>query len=411
MRPGFRFSRDHIFPSPSWNKRRIGAFYSKAWLTAELARDGPSLSLGCFLVCLEAIVRISVVITNFNYGDCVGRAIDSALAIEWPNKEVIVVDDGSTDHSHVVISGYGDRIKAVLKTNGGQNSAANVGFSKSTGDIVFFLDSDDTLAPDVARQVVPLFASTTAKVQFPLVTLRSDGSATGLYPRFPDAYSPSDVETSVAATGFYISSPTSGNAWALWALQKAFPLPTRWTKDVSANFFDGYLSAVASRLGRVVTVNEPLGTYFINPNNMWTKRFSPTLIAEACEEDLARAEYVNAKLSSLGLRPIEKRAFTEWMKRLVCRKYFRDGPVKEGWSALLPSSLYSAVADPGLPISTRILVMGWMVAVAVLPRRLALPVIKLRFVQGYRPRAMSWLLNKGQQLSKSSRGRASRVRV
>jgi hypothetical protein len=67
---------------------------------------------------------------------------------------------------------------------------------------------------------------------------------------------------------------------------------------------------VASRLGRVVTVNEPLGTYYINPNNMWTKRFSPTLIAEACEEDLARSEYVNVKLSSLGLRPIEKTAFT-----------------------------------------------------------------------------------------------------
>jgi len=342
-------------------------------------------------------VRISVVITNFNYGDCVGTAIDSALAIEWPEKEVIVVDDGSADHSPAVIGGYGNRIKAVLKTNGGQNSAANVGFSKSTGEIVFFLDSDDTLVPDVARRVVPMFASTTAKVQFPLVTLRPDGSSAGLYPRFPAVYSPSEVEKSVAATGFYISSPTSGNAWARWALQKAFPLPTRWTETVSANFFDGYLSTVASRLGCVVTVNEPLGTYYINPNNMWTKRFSPALITEACEEDLARSEYVNVKLKSLGIRPIEKSAFTQWMKRLVCRKYFRDGPVKEGWPILLSSSLHSAFADPGLRIRTRILVMGWMIAVVVLPRRLALTIIKLRFVPSYRPRAMNWLLNRGHR--------------
>jgi hypothetical protein len=63
----------------------------------------------------------------------------------------------------------------------------------------------------------------------------------------------------------------------------------------------------------------------------------------------------------------------------------------------LSSSLYSTGADPGLRISTRILVMGWMIAVAVLPRGLALPIIKLRFVPGYRPRALSWLLNRGQQ--------------
>jgi hypothetical protein len=98
------------------------------------------------------------------------------------------------------------------------------------------------------------------------------------------------------------------------------------------------------------------------------------------------------------------------MKRLVCRKYFPDGPIKEGWLILLSSSLYSAIADPGLRISTRILVMGWMIAVAILPRRLALPIIKLRFVPGYRPRAMNWLLNRGQQLGKGSRYWPSRVR-
>ena len=178
-RPGF-FAK--LFLRLAWNKRRSPCFYPDAGPTAELAEMSHLVALVVPFVCLEAIVRISIVITNFNYGDCVGTAIDSALAIEWPDKEVIVVDDGSTDHSPTVIRGYGNRIKAVLKTNGGQNSAANVGFSKSTGDIVFFLDFDDTLAPDVARRVVPLFASTTAKVQFPLVTLRPDADPAGLIP-------------------------------------------------------------------------------------------------------------------------------------------------------------------------------------------------------------------------------------
>jgi glycosyltransferase involved in cell wall biosynthesis len=338
-------------------------------------------------------VRVSIVITNYNYGDHLGAAIDSALGVDWPEKEVIVVDDGSTDHSPALISTYRNRIKGVLKPNGGQNSAANVGFLESNGDIIFFLDSDDTLMPQVARRIVPLFQATTAKVQFPLVSKRPDGSGAGLYPRFPANYTPIDVKQSLAATGFYVSSPTSGNAWPRWVLDKAFPLPTRWTEAVPAEYFDGYLSAIASQLGDVVTVSEPLGTYYLNPKNMWTTRFSPKFIAEACQEDSARSEYINAKLRSLGLRPIENSPFTQWMKRLVWRKYCNDTyPAHEQWPALLLRSLRSVAADPGLGIKTRILVMAWMFAIVALPRGLALPLVKLRFVQGYRPKLVNWLL-------------------
>src|SRR5215813_8951287 len=112
-----------FFSHLAWNERRICAFTPMSWPTAELAGFGlRRVSTLAGVVCPGGIVRISVVITNYNYGDCVGAAIDSALAIAWPEKEVIFVDDGSTDHSPAVISGYGDRIKAVFKANGGQNS-------------------------------------------------------------------------------------------------------------------------------------------------------------------------------------------------------------------------------------------------------------------------------------------------
>jgi glycosyltransferase involved in cell wall biosynthesis len=338
-------------------------------------------------------VRIGIVITNCNYGDHLGATIDSALGVDWPEKEIIVVDDGSTDHSPAVISAYGNRIKAFLKPNGGQNSAANIGFVESSADIIFFLDSDDTLMPQVARRIVPLFKPTTTKVQFPLVSKRPDGSGAGLYPRFPAAYSASDVKRSVAATGSYVSSPTSGNAWPRWVLEKAFPLPTRWTEAVPAEYFDGYLSAIASKLGDVVTVSEPLGTYYINPKNMWTTRFSPKFIAAACLEDSARSEYINGKLRSLGLRPIQNSPFTQWMKRLVSRKYCSDAsPVHERQLTLLLRSLRSVGVDPGLGIKSRLLIMAWMIAIVVLPHGLALPLVKLRFVQGYRPKLVNWLL-------------------
>ena len=54
---------------------------------------------------------VSILIPCYNAERWVGQAIESALAQTWPNKEVIVVDDGSTDGSRAVIESYGDRIR------------------------------------------------------------------------------------------------------------------------------------------------------------------------------------------------------------------------------------------------------------------------------------------------------------
>ncbi|HEX2672355.1 MAG TPA: glycosyltransferase family A protein, partial [Polyangiaceae bacterium] len=59
------------------------------------------------------IALVSVVIPNFNYARFVGQAIESALALDFPNVEVIVVDDGSTDDSRDVIERYRGRVTIV----------------------------------------------------------------------------------------------------------------------------------------------------------------------------------------------------------------------------------------------------------------------------------------------------------
>jgi glycosyltransferase involved in cell wall biosynthesis len=55
---------------------------------------------------MNSKMKFSVIIPNYNYGRFVGRAIESALAVAWPDLEVIVVDDGSTDNSRDVIEGF-----------------------------------------------------------------------------------------------------------------------------------------------------------------------------------------------------------------------------------------------------------------------------------------------------------------
>ena len=100
---------------------------------------------------------ISVLINNHNYGRFLHRAIESVLNQTYPNVEVIVVDDGSTDDSRRIIAEYGESVVPVLKQNGGQDSAFNAGFERSSGDIICFLDADDWFVPTKLAQIAETF--------------------------------------------------------------------------------------------------------------------------------------------------------------------------------------------------------------------------------------------------------------
>jgi glycosyltransferase involved in cell wall biosynthesis len=99
---------------------------------------------------------VSVIIDNYNYGRFLGTAIDSALNQTYRNIEVIVVDDGSTDHSRAVMTSYADKIVPVFKQNGGQASAFNAGFEVSRGDLICFLDADDIMLPTRVETAVQI---------------------------------------------------------------------------------------------------------------------------------------------------------------------------------------------------------------------------------------------------------------
>ena len=100
---------------------------------------------------------VSIIITSYNYEKFLPRAIDSALQQTYPKKEVIVVDDGSTDNSPQIITRYGDLIRPVFQENRGRSFATNVGFLASRGEIIFFLDADDIFSPHKVETMVNYF--------------------------------------------------------------------------------------------------------------------------------------------------------------------------------------------------------------------------------------------------------------
>lgn len=100
-------------------------------------------------------MQISLIIPSYNRGNLIAETIESALAQTLPFHEIIVVDDGSTDHTQSVLAAYRGRIQSIVLKNGGVQRARNAGVAAATGRYVAFCDSDDLLEPDFVMSTAP----------------------------------------------------------------------------------------------------------------------------------------------------------------------------------------------------------------------------------------------------------------
>lgn len=110
-------------------------------------------------------MKVSVIITNYNYGLYVGDAIESVLRQTYRDIEIIVVDDGSSDDSLNVVAAYPD-VKLIQTSHVGQGGAINAGFLASSGAIIFMLDADDVLEHTIIERVVESYSQNNTYVKF-----------------------------------------------------------------------------------------------------------------------------------------------------------------------------------------------------------------------------------------------------
>jgi len=89
----------------------------------------------------------SVVIPTFNRAGLLPITLESVFAQSWKSYEVIVVDDGSTDHTRTYLASLGDRVRVLHQSQRGPGAARNAGVAAATGEYVAFLDSDDRWFP------------------------------------------------------------------------------------------------------------------------------------------------------------------------------------------------------------------------------------------------------------------------
>lgn len=92
--------------------------------------------------------RVSVIIPTYNRADYLPITLDSVLGQTFRDREVIVVDDGSTDHTSEVLERYAGRVRCLRQTNQREGAARNYGIRESEGELLAFLDSDDVWLPN-----------------------------------------------------------------------------------------------------------------------------------------------------------------------------------------------------------------------------------------------------------------------
>jgi glycosyltransferase involved in cell wall biosynthesis len=117
-------------------------------------------------------IRISSVIPVYNRKNTIARAIDSVLAQEYPASEIIVVDDGSEDHTSEIVENYGEKVRYVYQDNSGVAAARNRGVHEAKCEWIAFLDSDDYWLPHHLKQITDVMRMTEGKAALYFSDLR-----------------------------------------------------------------------------------------------------------------------------------------------------------------------------------------------------------------------------------------------
>lgn len=177
---------------------------------------------------------VSILINNYNYGRFIEEAITSALAQDYPDVEVVVVDDGSTDESRDLIAQFATRITILYQDNSGQAAAFNAGFAASRGDIICLLDADDRFRPGKVAAVVSEYRShPAAQWCFHRLALFGDRAHAPARERFP-VPGDVDVRADMHRGKLNLVAPaTSGLTFRRELLAGILPMPTdiRITSD------------------------------------------------------------------------------------------------------------------------------------------------------------------------------------
>jgi glycosyltransferase involved in cell wall biosynthesis len=219
-----------------------------------------------------AKIFASVLIDTYNHERFIEQAIVSVLEQDFPaaDREIIVVDDGSTDRTPEIVKKFEPHVRLLRKENGGQASAFNAGIPECKGEIIAFLDGDDWWEPKKLSVVSGDFETRAdvGTIGHGILEIDEAGNQTIL--ATPDRIYESRLQNANEAREFlqlraYLG--TSRLAVRRGVLQKALPLPLGLRIEA-----DEFLATVTTAYSGARVLKEPLTNYRLHSGNLFQYR-------------------------------------------------------------------------------------------------------------------------------------------
>jgi glycosyltransferase involved in cell wall biosynthesis len=237
---------------------------------------------------------VSIVTPSYNQARWLEETIDSVLAQDYPHIEYVIVEGGSTDESSEIVRRYEDRIAWwTSRPKTSQAEALNYGLSRANGDLLTWINSDDTLLPGAVSALVAEFERDPE-----LVLAYGDAVYTDEESRRAGALParPWDVPLMLRTFECHVVQPASMFTKAGWDAVGPLREDRSW-------FFDFEFFLNLSRVGKAKQVHEPLATYRIHPTSKSVG--SPLRRAadlERLAEELPRSELFSGEHARLARR-------------------------------------------------------------------------------------------------------------
>jgi glycosyltransferase involved in cell wall biosynthesis len=245
---------------------------------------------------------VSVLIDTYNHEKFIEPAIVSVLEQDFPqnDREILVVDDGSTDRTGEIVRKFAPHVRYIHKENGGQASAFNAGIPECRGEVVSLLDGDDWWVPQKLSRVIPVLASNPeiGMVGHGNITMLPDGREFVETLREGHRLSLRTVE---GARLFRTRKNFLGTRTTIRSaiLRKLLPVPEAIRIEA-----DEFVFTMAAALGEVEILGEPLFFYRLHANNLYSQNgFNPANIRRKQQSIAHLATALRERLQATGLPP------------------------------------------------------------------------------------------------------------